>query len=113
MHGNLAQPHAVAVMAGMGIDISGHRARQITPQLAAKADVILTMEAMQRDMVRRMLLWKKFKVRLLTEFCARSGEADIEDPYGRPLQAYQVCLDTLLPCVQGVLAWVTAQVNGS
>ena len=111
LHGNPAEPNAVAVMSGIGIDISGHRARQISGELAGRVDVILTMETMQRDWVRRMLLWKKGKVRLLTEYCLQANEPDIKDPYGGPLSAYQECLDTLLPCVRAFINWLETEAD--
>jgi protein-tyrosine-phosphatase len=111
LHGNPAEPNAVAAMSGMGIDIRGHRARQITSELADKVDLILTMERMQRDMVRRLPFWKKAKVRLLTDFCPQPHEPDIEDPYGGPLQAYWDCLDTLLPCVKAFITWLETEAD--
>ena len=111
LHGNPAEPNAVAVMSGIGIDISGHRARQITGELAGRVDVILTMETMQRNWVRRMLLWKKGKVRLLTEYGPQADGPDIKDPYGGPLSAYQECLDTLQPCVRAFIAFLETEAD--
>lgn len=109
LHGNPAEPNARAAMSEMGIDISSHRARLITGELAGKVDLILTMEIMQRDVVRRMLFWKKAKVRLLTDYCPQPHEPEIKDPYGGPLQAYQDCLDTLVPCVKALAAWLATE----
>lgn len=111
LHGNPAEPNAITTSSRMGIDISNHRARQITSDLATSADLILTMEVMQRDVVRRMLFWKKSKVRLLTDFCPHTNAPDIKDPYGGPLRAYQVCFDTLLPCVLQLLKWVETEAD--
>lgn len=109
LHGNLAEPNAITAISQMGIDISHHRARQINGDLAKNTDLILTMEGMQRDLVRRMLFWKKSKVRLLTDFCRQPHEPDIKDPYGGPLGAYQVCLDTLLPCIRQFIIWLETE----
>jgi protein-tyrosine-phosphatase len=43
--GHPADEQAVALMKERGIDIGPHRARQLTPQLAAGADLILVMES--------------------------------------------------------------------
>lgn len=111
LHGNPAEPNARAAMSGMGIDISGHRARQITGELAGRVDLILTMEIMQCAVVRRMLSWKKAKVGLLTDYCPQPHEPEIKDPYGGPLQAYQDCLDTLVPCVKALIAWLETEAD--
>lgn len=106
-----AEPNAIAAMSEIGIDISSHRARQITRRLVGVVDLILTMEVMQREIVRDLLLPEKEKVRLLTDFCPHSREPDIKDPYGGPLVAYQVCRDTLLPCVKALITWLDSKAN--
>ena len=111
LHGNPAEPNAVAAMSGIGIDISSHRARQITGGLASAADLILTMEIMQCEAVRRLLYRKKGKVRLLTDFCPQSRASDIKDPYGGLLPEYQACLDTLVPCVKALITWLNTEAD--
>ena len=98
-------------MSGISVDISSHRARQITGELAGSVDLILTMEILHRAMVRRMLSWEKAKVRLLTDYCPQPHEPEIKDPYGGPLQAYQDCLDTLVPCVKALIAWLETEAD--
>jgi len=41
--GQPATPEAVAALEKQGIDLSGHRARLLTPQMIKEADLILTM----------------------------------------------------------------------
>jgi protein-tyrosine phosphatase len=106
LHGNPAEPHAQVAMSRIGIDISSHQARQLTGELAGAADLILTMEIIQRQWVRHVLSRDKGKVRLLTDLCPRSQTPDIKDPYGGPLSAYQACLDKLLPCVKALITWL-------
>lgn len=42
--GRAAEPEAVDAMADLGLDISAHRSRRLTPELAAHADVVIGME---------------------------------------------------------------------
>jgi protein-tyrosine phosphatase len=109
LHGNPAQPFAVEVMARKGIDIRSHRARQMTGDLARRSDLVLTMEGMQQEMVRRMLLWKKNKIRLLSEFCPQPHDPDIADPYGGPIEAYEDCYHTLFSCITRLIDWIPTQ----
>ena len=113
LHGNPAQPFAVEVMARNGIDISSHRARLMSAELARKADLVLTMEAMQRHFVRRMLLLKRNKIKLLSEFCPEPHDSDIQDPYGGPIEAYEACYTTLVPCVTNLIEWLIPQIDGT
>lgn len=45
--GHAADPIAQELMLERGIDISGHRARQLTPEMSGQYDLILTMEESQ------------------------------------------------------------------
>jgi protein-tyrosine-phosphatase len=106
LHGHQAHEHAVESMARIGIDISGHRARQITRDIARSSDLILVMEAAHESIVKRFLRWGGSKPRMISEFDPETPVHDIEDPYGGPLEAYQDCIRTLRPCIKGVLLWL-------
>lgn len=104
LHGHQAEPLAVQTMADTGIDIRDHRARHITREMVRQADLILTMEQAQLETVQQMLGWNKFHVQLLMNFDPLADGPEIEDPYCGPLSGYQACLQTLEPCIAGVIA---------
>jgi protein-tyrosine phosphatase len=106
LHGHQAHEHAVAEMGRLGIDISDHRARQITRDIARSADLILVMEAVHASLVKRLLSWSKKKPCLISEFDQQAGVGEIADPYGQPPQAYAQCIQTLRPCIKGVILWL-------
>ncbi len=81
-----ADDYSVKAMAERGIDISHHRAQQLTDALLEEIDVVLTMEQDQVEIVRRRFPDFKGEVRCL---CAW---ADVEDPYGYPFSVFrEVC----------------------
>ncbi|BCV23041.1 low molecular weight protein arginine phosphatase [Moorella sp. Hama-1] len=51
--GEPATPAAVQALAEMGLDLSSHRARQLTAAMVKEADLILTMEAGHRERILR------------------------------------------------------------
>ncbi len=112
LHGHQAHEFAVEAMARLGIDISPHRARVITRDIARSADLILVMEAVHAAIVKRLLSWGAGKPRLISEFDAQKPADDIQDPFGDPLGAYEQCIRTLSPCIQGVLAHIENAVDG-
>lgn len=71
-----------------GLDLSGHRARQITESMCTEADLILVMESgQQRELAARYPL-ARGKIRCLGE--AHDGDPfDIADPYQRPREAFE------------------------
>jgi protein-tyrosine-phosphatase len=71
-----------------GLDLSAHRARLVTRELARQADVILTMARHHRTRIGD--LGAEGKVYLLGEYVGRDGpEAEVADPFGSDLEVYR------------------------
>jgi protein-tyrosine-phosphatase len=71
-----------------GVDLSAHRAQALTPELAASADLMLTMSRSHRQ--RLSDLGYGDRAFLLGEYAGRSGAAaEVEDPYGGSLSDYR------------------------
>ena len=97
--GSGASEGAYLVLLEKGIDLSGHRARLLTPELVAQADLILTMGRVQLGRVRE--LGGGARAHLLGEYAGRDND-EIADPYGGDLDAYRETyrqLAELLPVV--------------
>lgn len=109
LHGHQAAPFAIQTMAEFGIDISSHRARQVSSDMVRRADLILAMERVHQQEVRQLLLWNKSHVKLLSQFDPQSDVVDVPDPYGAPLEAYQQCLEIIRPCVNWFIAWLSVE----
>jgi len=86
---------AVAVMAKRGVDISQVRSKKLSRKLAAKSDIIVTMEEKQRDVVKR--LYSHSKVFTLKEIAWESG--DIADPLGASIDIYEQCANEIERCL--------------
>lgn len=71
-------------MQRLGIDITTHRAKQITTNISKQADVIFTMSAQQQRHVEQLYPFTKGKVFRLGHWQNR----DIKDPYQKPQQAF-------------------------
>jgi protein-tyrosine phosphatase len=78
LEGAPAAPLAVKVAADMGLDISSHRAKQVTQQLVDDFDLILAMERNQLDKLCEMHPNARHKVFLFGHWI---GLSTIEDPY--------------------------------
>ncbi len=81
---------ATKVMREVGIDISTHRSRPLTQEMIREADVILVMEKMHLDIIKRRWIGAKDKTHLLREYAGLKTEIDIPDPKGKPLETYEV-----------------------
>jgi len=86
--GRPADPIAVQLLAAHGIDISGHVARQLTPELLAAADLVLVMDAGQQRELEALSRAARGRVHRLGRF----GNFDVPDPYKRGVDAFEQAL---------------------
>lgn len=89
-----ASPKAVLAMEEYGLDITGHRSRQLTEELVEKADKILTMTRTHKMLVCEFFPSAEGKTFTLGEF-AGHPERDVSDPFGRSAETYLTCADEI------------------
>ncbi len=90
MEGMTATPHAIAVAKHWGVDISGHRARQLNRILMTEADLILAMSPEHVESIARKdpeAFRKTFLMKGFPEPYAASQEG-VADPIGGTLDDY-------------------------
>ena len=90
---------AVELMDERGVDISSHRAQQLTPELVSKADLILVMESGHRRAIDSNEPTARGKT---YRFCEWQDQ-DVPDPYQQPREAFAAALGLI---EQGVNDWV-------
>jgi protein-tyrosine phosphatase len=96
--GHPASDYSVELMAEMGIDITGHRARQIHPDMVRDADLVLVMEAGHKRAIDDADPSARGKVYRLGEWQDRN----IDDPYRQARVAYEEALEDI---EAGVASW--------
>jgi protein-tyrosine-phosphatase len=106
--GQPASPHSQQLARDIGLDLSGHRSRNVTLPLVEKADYIFAMSrghlaAMEEDFPEA-----SDKLYLVSEFCADDTlrGRDVRDPFGGSRQAYQETLIHLQKLLPSVLAYI-------
>jgi len=93
-----ADPNAVQLMQAQGIDITAHRARQLTREMATQADLILIMEAGHQQHIHSLSPASCGKVHELGKW----GNHQVPDPYKKSPEYFA---STLTLIEQGVDAW--------
>ena len=106
-----AAPQAVRAMIAYGIDIAAHRARQVDKRMIRQARLVLVMEKMHQEILRRFFAAAPKKVRLFSEFGGQGTPVDISDPYGEPLEDYRRCARTLLSCIDNLAAFIAEEMR--
>lgn len=87
LDGEEASLGSQTVMSEMGIDISGHRSRQVTSELLTPFDLILTMESGHKEALKVEFPEISDRVYMLSEMTHETE--DIPDPIGGPITEYE------------------------
>jgi protein-tyrosine-phosphatase len=84
-----------ALLVGMEreIDLTGHRARKLTPAIVSEADLIFVMTPAHLEQVKQ--LGGRGKVHVIDEYASGTANQGVADPYGGNLEAYRNTADTL------------------
>jgi protein-tyrosine-phosphatase len=86
-----------------GLDLSSHRARLLTRELIAGANLVLTMA--RHHLARAEQLGASGTAHLLGEFAGRQGpSAEVPDPFGGELEGYREAFDELDSMLEVVVA---------
>ena len=90
---------SIEVSAEQGVDLSAHRARQLSSWMCQAADMILVMEQRHKVEVEQLHPLVRGKVFRLGEL----GKFDIEDPHRKPREAFDTAYAHI---ARGVADWV-------
>lgn len=90
-----ASPQAVQVMAERGIDLSGHRSRQVTGDLAGKVDYLIALTGGHADLLREQYPGAAGKIHTLYSFNSSNPERDVPDPFGGSIESYRTTRDEI------------------
>jgi protein-tyrosine phosphatase len=86
--GKPADPLAQEVAASHGLDISGHRARQLASWMCTQADLILVMEAGHKRELEQQYPLACGKIHCLGD-CGPKNMFEVADPYRQSLPAFE------------------------
>jgi protein-tyrosine phosphatase len=96
--GKPADPMAQEVAASHGLDLSQHRAQQISAVLCQQSDLILVMEQAHKDWLEQLYPQVRGKAFRLGQL----GQFEIADPYRKPIQAFETAYEAIF---RGVSDW--------
>lgn len=86
MVGDGADPLSIEVSAAHAVDITAHRAQQLTLPMLQAADLVLTLDASHSDWINRRYPQFRGKVYKLGKW---QQDADVPDPYRRPKALFE------------------------
>ena len=96
--GDNASKNSIKAMEKIGLDISGHEARQLHKDLVDEADLILTMSKSHKEFIKSNFPSSKDKVFTLLEY-AYKIDKDVADPFGGSLALYEYTRDEIYQAI--------------
>ena len=106
--GGGADPGSVAVAAGHGLDLSPHRARQLSASDGEDFDWIVCMDASNLRNVHRMLPGRKRSVIRLRDHDPE-GSGNVPDPWARGPEAFEEVYRIVERCCEALLDAIQAR----
>lgn len=108
---------AVQALEDMGINPGRHKARQLTPEIAEEADLILTMESQHLDELEAICPEAQSKAHTLKGYAAYvdgfpgDEEYDILDPFRQPLEVYREVAQEIKEAIEKLLVRLDTEMN--
>ena len=107
-NGAPASDGGVLVALEHGVDLTGHRARQLTREIVQENDVILAMGP--HHLERAEALGGESKAHLLTHYAAHgSSDRAVSDPFGGDLEVYRATYEELEKEIKRVFDRIAAE----
>lgn len=94
-----ADERAISVTENHGLNLSEHKARQVSPDMLKDFDLILVMNHSQLEEVSKVAAGIRSKTLLVGQWI---NQGDIADPYRQGVVSFERCLKTL---EQAALSW--------
>lgn len=95
-----AEPEAVALLAEHGIDLSAHRAQQVTEETVGAADLLLAMDDSHLRWLHRRYPQARGRA---YKWLHWNGGGEVLDPYGMPRAAFEQALHQIETGLSGWL----------
>jgi len=106
--GEPATANSVAALKKVGIDLKSHRSQPVTQELLDHALLVLCMTESHRDMIEITGRPTPPRLFLFREFYAQGVSAEIPDPYGLHLTAYEATRDEMVEAIPSIIAYLAA-----
>jgi protein-tyrosine phosphatase len=105
--GQPADDSAIELMAARGLDISAHRARQVTAELVSSFELVLAMDTDHQRVVETKFPTARGRVHRL----GRARNVDVPDPHRQGRAAFERSLDIIERSIaeMGPVLWGRAQ----
>jgi protein-tyrosine-phosphatase len=104
--GEPVSENSVIALRKTGIDISSHVSRPLTQEMLDEARAVICMTESHRAMILLQSEPPPKHIYLFREFMPQLGDKEIPDPYGGPLNVYELCRDEMVEAIPSLLEFL-------
>lgn len=108
--GDPASGNAVKALKSVGLDLRSHHSQPFSDKLARESDLILTMTSGHLQAIRSRYPDLKAPVYRFREWIP-SGNREVDDPFGGPLDLYVETRDNLAEAVPSIIEFLKSGLN--
>jgi len=101
-----ASANSVTALKKVGVDLKGHSSRPLTQELLDHSVLVLCMTESHRQMIEDLADPVPERLHLFREFVAGRDGADIPDPYGMNLSAYEASRDEMVAAIPSIVSYL-------
>ena len=107
-----AAPEAIETLREIGLDLSGHRSKGIAQSDLLSCEVVIGMSRLHLESLAARFP-RGTSVRWLLRAFQRGPRPaararDLQDPIGKPVEAYRECFEIIRPCVDHLVQYLAA-----
>lgn len=108
-YGSPASRFAAKAVKEVGVDLSLHRSRPVTPELVDHFDWLIVMTEEHREQLLAHFSGVESKIRLMKSFDPESDGGDVMDPIGLSLDVYRHVRDEIMAAIWGLERFIQEQ----
>lgn len=104
--GERVSENSVVALRKVGIDISQHTSRPLTQEMLDRAAVVICMTESHRAMIQLQAAPPPKHIHLFREFMPDGADKEIPDPFGGPLNVYEVSRDEMVEAIPSLVEFL-------
>ncbi len=109
--GERVSENSVLALRKVGIDISQHTSRPLTQEMLDRAAVVICMTESHRAMIQLQAAPPPKHVHLFREFMPDGADKEIPDPFGGPLNIYEVSRDEMVEAIPSLVEFLKTRLT--
>ncbi len=104
--GDAASLNSVKALSTVGLDLRDHKSQQISQEMLNRAFAVFCMTQTHRALIEVHFEHIPRHLYLFRELMPPDASIEIPDPFGRDLDAYELCRDSMVEAIPSLLTFL-------